>query len=413
MTSLSSAGVILRTLPVNIFKSLEVSALKQVSTPEIMQHVVKSGSDVEAEAVNFFRGVSNTHYGDAIQGLFCQLPFTTMSRSGAYQVALEEFQNAHRRTPKASIPAIQPYDLPKLLDAEAAVGTRRSLETGFFNELGEIRQKATQAQNYEKMDNARINLDRAAINTDMSVPHLGDTFSTFAGDTLEGGGHQKALSPLTRGADFTGVTFDKTHIINADLHGANLNNARLYDSTIRNSDLSEANMAELYGNGVRIKDSDLTGSKLQGSKLYNTSIQNTPVTGADFTEANLQQVNIENSEFTGTRFPGANLYRAKLRGHGGDDLNFQQAELSQATIELKASPHHDYKDVHAPNPFINLQHANIDDASLDFRVNVDGIINLKDTTGIPKALELTPDQTVVTNKYSDISKQNTLLPPSI
>ena len=118
----------------------------------------------------------------------------------------------------------------------------------------------------------------------------------------------------------------------ADLSGANLRDADLYDADLRGANLRGANLS----------DADLRGANLRGANLSSANLRS-----ADLRIANLRGANLSDADLR-----DANLSSANLRSANLSDANLCNAKLSGAKLPktiLQAGPIGSRKDCTAYN----------------------------------------------------------------
>ncbi len=117
-------------------------------------------------------------------------------------------------------------------------------------------------------------------------------------------------------------TLEKAINEGADLHGADLSEAKLYGADLRGVDLSGA---KLYG-------ADLRGVDLSGAKLYGADLRGVDLSGAKLYGADLSEANIRWADLRGTFLSGANLHGADLRGVDLRGVDLSGAKLYGADL---------------------------------------------------------------------------------
>ncbi|EAA9160672.1 pentapeptide repeat-containing protein [Salmonella enterica] len=125
----------------------------------------------------------------------------------------------------------------------------------------------------------------------------------------------------------------------ANLCGANLRDADLYDANLYGANLRDADLygADLYGAdlcGANLRDADLYDANLYGANLRDADLY-----GADLRDANLRGADLRDANLRGADLRDANLYGANLRGANlrGADLcgaNLRDANLPDLTFVI-------------------------------------------------------------------------------
>ncbi|EDQ6032463.1 pentapeptide repeat-containing protein [Salmonella enterica subsp. enterica serovar Kottbus] len=98
----------------------------------------------------------------------------------------------------------------------------------------------------------------------------------------------------------------------ANLCGANLRDADLYDANLYGANLRDA---DLYGanlRGANLRDADLYDANLYGANLRGADLRDANLRGADLRDANLYGANLRGANLRGADLCGANLRDANL-----------------------------------------------------------------------------------------------------
>ena len=104
------------------------------------------------------------------------------------------------------------------------------------------------------------------------------------------------------GADLRGACLWNANLWGADLGGANLGGADLRDANLWNADLRGANLS-----CADLNDADLSSAFLGGANLWNANLWCADLRYADLRDANLKYAILE-----GANLDGADLYGAKI-----------------------------------------------------------------------------------------------------
>jgi beta-lactamase regulating signal transducer with metallopeptidase domain len=138
-------------------------------------------------------------------------------------------------------------------------------------------------------------------------------------------------------ANLEGANLENAKLMGADLKEANLKNAILTGAKLQGANLKEATLegtvftgAELTG--ADLKEVDLTGKDLRGIRLIGANLKEASLKRADLREADLRGVNIKEANLTGadlreTDLRGANLSEADIRG-----ADFRDAKANRNTL---------------------------------------------------------------------------------
>jgi len=109
----------------------------------------------------------------------------------------------------------------------------------------------------------------------------------------------------------------------ANLSGANLNNAALYQADLSNASLDGANLW-----GTVLYEAILTGATLTDADLQYINLDGADLSFANLTSANLSEAGLNKAILTGADLEGAVLYKANL---GVADL--EGADLTNADLD--------------------------------------------------------------------------------
>jgi hypothetical protein len=111
----------------------------------------------------------------------------------------------------------------------------------------------------------------------------------------------------------------KPDLSSANLEGANLKGAYLFDANLDGANLSEANLkgAYLFDANLfkaNLKGANLSEADLNGAYLYRTKLIGASLLGANLSEANLEGADLERANLKVANLLGANLKGARLEG---------------------------------------------------------------------------------------------------
>lgn len=121
------------------------------------------------------------------------------------------------------------------------------------------------------------------------------------------------------GADIPNVYLQGANFQNTNLQGAKLQSANLQGANLQGSNLQDADLQ-----GANLQNADL-----QGANLQNAILQNANLNGANLWDASLQEANLTSAQFQHTKLQGANFRSANL-----GSAAFDGAELSEDTLGL-------------------------------------------------------------------------------
>ena len=128
----------------------------------------------------------------------------------------------------------------------------------------------------------------------------------------------------------------------ADLSGANLRDADLYDADLRWANLRGANLSDADLRWANLRWANLSAADLRGANLRSSNLSAADLRGANLSSANLSAADLR----------GANLSSANLRSANLSDANLCNAKLSGAKLPktiLQAGPIGSRKDYTAYN----------------------------------------------------------------
>ena len=113
-------------------------------------------------------------------------------------------------------------------------------------------------------------------------------------------------------ADLQGANLRDANLWDADLQGANLRDANLRDANLRDANLWGADLR-----GANLRDADLRGADLRDANLWDADLQ-----GANLRDANLRDANLQGANLRDANLRGADLWGADLWGAAGKILSF-------------------------------------------------------------------------------------------
>ena len=102
---------------------------------------------------------------------------------------------------------------------------------------------------------------------------------------------------------------EKVTLRNADLSGANLEKADLRGADLRGADLQGANFEEAV-----LRGANLQGADLRGANLFKANLEDANLQGADLEDVNLRLADLRRVKFQGANLTWADLHRAETLG---------------------------------------------------------------------------------------------------
>jgi uncharacterized protein YjbI with pentapeptide repeats len=132
--------------------------------------------------------------------------------------------------------------------------------------------------------------------------------------------------------DWQGCTKSKLMLSGSELGGANLVEADLSQTDLRDSNLTGANLekAALYRSSVAGSSAEKANfSRIEG---YRADFQNVSASAASFVSAELQRADFSNARLDGADFQKAELGRANVAGAILSGATFAQANLSRVNL---------------------------------------------------------------------------------
>ena len=139
-------------------------------------------------------------------------------------------------------------------------------------------------------------------------------------------------------ANLRDADLQSSDLRDADLRGADLCSANLRDADLRGSNLCDAKLSfvDLRGSilrGVNLCDSDLRGANLRGSDLCGSILYHTNLRNSDLCGANLYHTDLLDADLCGANLRGANLRDADLSGAKGDLIEYRRGKILTETIK--------------------------------------------------------------------------------
>lgn len=130
----------------------------------------------------------------------------------------------------------------------------------------------------------------------------------------------------------SGVNFNETNLVRANLKGANLSKAKLIAANLFDANLSNTNLIK-----ANLNDANLVRVDLSGAELFEADLAGANLSGADISEANLSgadlsEANISGADLFRTNLHGANLYMANLIETNLSETNLSGVNLSRADL---------------------------------------------------------------------------------
>src|SRR5262245_47162113 len=118
----------------------------------------------------------------------------------------------------------------------------------------------------------------------------------------------------------------------ADLSGADLNRAHLFQANLGGADLSGADLNQAHLNEANLQYANLSGANLSGACLIEAHLDMANLSGANFTGVILSGAHIQGADLSGTDLSGANLHRMYLVRANLQGANLCGADLRAATL---------------------------------------------------------------------------------
>ena len=143
----------------------------------------------------------------------------------------------------------------------------------------------------------------------------------------------------------------------ADLSGANLRDADLYDADLRWANLRGANLSDADLRWANLRGANLSAADLRGANLRSSNLSAADLRGANLSSANLSAANLSAADLRGANLSSANLSAADLRSANLRSANLSDANLCNAKLSgaklpktiLQAGPIGSRKDYTAYN----------------------------------------------------------------
>ncbi|HAG0797631.1 TPA: pentapeptide repeat-containing protein [Salmonella enterica] len=123
-------------------------------------------------------------------------------------------------------------------------------------------------------------------------------------------------------ANLCGANLRDADLYDANLYGANLRDADLYGANLRGANLRDADLYDANLYGANLRDADLYGADLRDANLRGADLRDANLRGADLRDANLYGANLRGANLRGADLCGADLCGANLRDANLPDLTF-------------------------------------------------------------------------------------------
>jgi hypothetical protein len=148
-------------------------------------------------------------------------------------------------------------------------------------------------------------------------------------------------------SDLRGAQLQGAHLQEADLGGADLSllrrpqgTASVYQEVYHYTDLSNADLINVFLRKADLGDAilskaNLTGAKLINAQLYRADMRDANLSGADLSGADLRWANLSGADLSGANLSNANLsdtFLSDARGVTNEELEQQAASLEFATM---------------------------------------------------------------------------------
>ncbi|MFB2898105.1 pentapeptide repeat-containing protein [Aerosakkonemataceae cyanobacterium BLCC-F50] len=125
-----------------------------------------------------------------------------------------------------------------------------------------------------------------------------------------------------------GAMISHINLINVDLRAANFQSARIVDVNVTKVNLNKANLNNVQIQGTQLSQINLTAASLRKATL--AFVRN--IDNSDLTDANLEEIYVESSKMSNCCLIRANLSGADLRELYLNNSNLTEANLSNANL---------------------------------------------------------------------------------
>lgn len=136
-----------------------------------------------------------------------------------------------------------------------------------------------------------------------------------------------------RGANLREAYLRSSRLVNVDLAGADLTDAKVLDADLYGANLDDARMA-----GANLIDSDLCNASLRHAILTKAALQGCNLNGTNLTRADLRGANLEQASLVGTHLRDAKLDGCFVYGVSAWDVELDGASQQGLRIRLFSSP---------------------------------------------------------------------------
>ena len=144
---------------------------------------------------------------------------------------------------------------------------------------------------------------------------------------------RKHLKWLNDEPDGVRADFSNTDLRGIDLCGANLSNAELYNVNLSGSDLRNANLSWADLRKANLSGADLSDADLHSSDLRNANLSNTVLNRAKLWCTSLSNSNLNSADLIWADLRGADLHSSDLRNANLSWAALRQADLSNTNLK--------------------------------------------------------------------------------
>jgi uncharacterized protein YjbI with pentapeptide repeats len=142
-----------------------------------------------------------------------------------------------------------------------------------------------------------------------------------------------------RYAELNGALLSFAHLREADLRSAKLNKARLTGADLNNAVLKRAELkdADLGADSIIsvpaavLSNADMSGARLNKARLFQAELRGANLNSAHLSSANLAESNLDQAELSGADLEDANLESTSLAGAQLDNVNLTNATYAPAS----------------------------------------------------------------------------------
>lgn len=134
------------------------------------------------------------------------------------------------------------------------------------------------------------------------------------------------------GADLTGAILNAANLSQSNLRDANLSGADINNTILRQANLCEANLSKAQLSGAELGGANLSEAQLGSANLFLADLSGAILSGAQLGSANLSEAKLIDANLKGAELRDADLSEANLSGAILSEADLSRAKLFKSNL---------------------------------------------------------------------------------